>query len=95
VSLIADVAEQTHRYPSSGRFGNGTPRCGQRGSGPGAGDVAAADSFALPERTGGSTGWSTTRVVMELQLRAHCEPLIELLARSGPGAAQRPQPTNR
>ncbi len=82
VSLIADVAEQTPSIPvfraalATAHLDAGNEEAARELV-----DVAAADSFALPEDTGWFDGMvNYARVVMELQLRAHCEPLIELLA---------------
>jgi len=82
VSLIADTAEQNPSMPTfRAALATAHLDAGNEEAAREMVDVAAADSFALPE----DTGWfdamvNYARVVLELQLAAHGERLIELLA---------------
>ena len=82
VSLIADVAEQNPAIPAyravlaAAHLDAGNEEAARELV-----DEGAADSFALPEDIGWFDGMvNYARVVIELRLRAHCEPLIKLLA---------------
>ena len=82
VSLIADAAEQNPSMPTfRAALGGGTPRCGRRGGSPGAGGRGCGGFVLLARDSGWFDGMvNYARVVIELQLRAHAEPLIERLA---------------
>jgi tetratricopeptide (TPR) repeat protein len=82
VSLIADAAEQNPSMPTfravlaAAHLESGNEEAARELV-----DEAAADSFSLP----GDNAWfdgmvNYARVVTELRLRAHCEPLITRLA---------------
>ena len=82
VSLIADAADQNPSIPAfRGSLGGGTPRCWRTKRRPGNWWTRLRhDSFSLPEDSAWFDGIVYyARVVIELQLRAHAERLIELL----------------
>jgi class 3 adenylate cyclase/tetratricopeptide (TPR) repeat protein len=81
VSLIADTAEQNPSMPAfRAALAAAHLDAGDEAAARGLVDEAAADSFSLPEDSAWFEGiFCYARVVIELQLRAHGERLIELL----------------
>ena len=82
VSLIADAVEQNPSIPTyravlaAAHLDAGNEEAARELV-----DEGAADSFSLPDDTAWFDGMvNYARVVIELRLRAHCEPLIKLLA---------------
>ena len=82
VSLIADAVEQNPSIPAyRAALAAANLDAGNEEAARELVDEAAADSFALPEDNAWFDGIVYyTSVVIELQLRAHCEPLIKLLS---------------
>jgi class 3 adenylate cyclase/tetratricopeptide (TPR) repeat protein len=81
VSLIADTADQNPSIPTfSGVLAAAHLDAGDEAAARELVDEAAADSFTLPDDNGWFDGIiQYSRVVIELQVRAHGERLIELL----------------
>ncbi len=81
VSLIADVAERNPIPTFRAVLAAAHLDAGNEETARELVDEGAANSFALPDDTGWFDGMVCyARVVIELQLRAHCEPLIDRLA---------------
>ncbi len=81
VSLLADIAEQNPSMPvyraalAAAHLDGGNEETARKMV-----DEAAADSFCLPDDNAWFDGMANyARVVIELQLRAYCEPLIKRL----------------
>jgi class 3 adenylate cyclase/tetratricopeptide (TPR) repeat protein len=82
VSLIADIAERNPSMPTfSAVLAAAHLDAGNEEAARELVEEGAARSFALPDDNAWFDGMVFyTRVVIELRLRVHCEPLIELLA---------------
>ena len=82
VSLIADVAEQNPSIPTYRTvLAAAHLDAGNEDAARELVDEGAADSFSLPDDPAWFDGMvNYARVVIELRLRAHCEPLITLAA---------------